>query len=35
LIKKKIKAEKDKIGNIKPVRFYLPEVEGKNLLGDI
>jgi len=35
LIKKKIKAEKDKKGNIKAVRFYLPEVEGKELIKDL
>jgi bifunctional UDP-N-acetylglucosamine pyrophosphorylase/glucosamine-1-phosphate N-acetyltransferase len=35
LIKKKIKAEKDSSGTIKPVRFYLPESEGKELLEDI
>jgi bifunctional UDP-N-acetylglucosamine pyrophosphorylase/glucosamine-1-phosphate N-acetyltransferase len=35
LIKKKVKAEKDKNGNIKPVRFYIPETEGKDLLSDV
>ncbi|MDT3695122.1 MAG: sugar phosphate nucleotidyltransferase [Ignavibacterium sp.] len=35
LIKKKVKAEKDKNGNIKPVRFYIPETEGKELLSDV
>lgn len=35
LIKKKIKAEKDDLGKIKAVRFYIPETEGKDLLSDI
>jgi bifunctional UDP-N-acetylglucosamine pyrophosphorylase/glucosamine-1-phosphate N-acetyltransferase len=35
IIKKKIKAEKDNFGNIKPVKFYLPESEGKELLEDL
>ncbi len=35
LIKKKVKAEKDSNGNIKPVRFYIPETEGKDLLSDV
>lgn len=35
LIKKKIKAEKDALGKIKAVRFYIPETEGKDLLSDI
>lgn len=35
LIKKIVKAEIDKSGNIKPVRFYLPETEGKELLKQI
>ena len=35
LIKKKIKAEKDKNGNVKAVRFYIPETEGKDLLSDV
>lgn len=35
LIKKKVKAEKDVNGNIKPVRFYLPETKGINLLSNI
>ena len=35
LIKKKVKAEKDKAGKIKPVRFYIPDTEGKNLLSEI
>lgn len=35
LIKKKIKAEKDKDGNIKAVRFFIPNPEGKELLNDI
>ena len=35
LIKKKVKAQKDSLGNIKAVRFYLPESEGKELLSDI
>ena len=35
LIKKKIKAEKDSSGKIKPVRFYIPATEGKDLLNDI
>jgi bifunctional UDP-N-acetylglucosamine pyrophosphorylase / glucosamine-1-phosphate N-acetyltransferase len=35
LIKKKVKAEKDKNGNIKPVRFFIPETEGKELLSEI
>ena len=35
LIKKKIKADKDKEGNIKQVRFYIPETEGKDLLSDV
>ena len=34
LIRKRIKAEKDSSGNIKPVRFYLPEAEGRELLED-
>ena len=35
LIKKKIKAEKDTMGKIKPVRFYIPETDGKDLLSEI
>lgn len=35
LIKKKVKAEKDKNGNIKQVRFFIPDTEGKELLSDI
>ena len=35
LIKKKVKAERDKNGNIKPVRFFIPETEGKELLSEI
>ena len=35
LIKKKVKAEKDKSGKVKAVRFYIPEPEGKDLLSDI
>lgn len=35
LIKKKVKAEKDSFGNIKPVRFYLPDSEGKELLTQL
>jgi bifunctional UDP-N-acetylglucosamine pyrophosphorylase/glucosamine-1-phosphate N-acetyltransferase len=35
IIKKIVKAEIDKSGNIKPVRFYLPETEGKELLNQI
>ena len=35
LIKKKVKAEKDATGKIKPVRFFIPETEGKDLLSDI
>ena len=35
LIKKKVKAEKDKFGKIKPVRFYIPDTEGKDLLSNI
>lgn len=35
LIKKKIKAEKDNAGNIRPVRFYIPDTEGKDLLSNI
>ena len=35
LIKKKIKAEKDASGKIKPVRFYIPDTIGKDLLSDI
>lgn len=35
LIKKKVKAEKDKDGNNKSVRFYIPETEGRDLLSDI
>jgi bifunctional UDP-N-acetylglucosamine pyrophosphorylase / glucosamine-1-phosphate N-acetyltransferase len=35
LIKKKVKAEKDKDGNTKPVRFFIPDTEGKGLLSDI
>lgn len=35
LIKKKVKAEKDKNGKIKPVRFFIPDAEGKELLSDI
>jgi len=35
LIKKKVKAEKDAKGKIKPVRFYIPETEGKDLLSDV
>ncbi len=35
LIKKKIKAERDKNGNIKQVRFFIPDTEGKELLSDI
>lgn len=32
LIRKKVKAEKDRCGNIKPLRFYLPEAEGEELI---
>jgi len=35
LIKKKVKAEKDKNGNVKQVRFFIPDTEGKELLNDI
>ncbi|MFZ1280249.1 MAG: NTP transferase domain-containing protein [Ignavibacteriaceae bacterium] len=35
LIKKKVKAEKDKNGNIKAIRFLIPDTEGKELLNDI
>ncbi|MDP2364020.1 MAG: NTP transferase domain-containing protein [Ignavibacteria bacterium] len=35
LIKKRIKAEKDATGKIKPVRFTIPETEGKDLLSEI
>ncbi|GIK21647.1 MAG: NTP transferase domain-containing protein [Ignavibacteriaceae bacterium] len=35
LIKKKVKAEKDKDGKIKPVKFFIPDIEGKELLSDI
>jgi bifunctional UDP-N-acetylglucosamine pyrophosphorylase/glucosamine-1-phosphate N-acetyltransferase len=35
VIKKKVKALKDKLGNIKPLRFYLPESEGKELLSNV
>ncbi len=35
IIKKIVKAEIDKSGSIKPVRFYLPETEGKELLKQI
>ncbi len=35
LIKKKIKAEKDKNGNVKAIRFYIPETEGKDLLSEV
>ena len=35
LIKKKVKAEKDKNGNTKQVRFFIPDTEGKELLSDI
>lgn len=35
LIKKKVKAEKDSNGNIKPVRFFIPDTEGKELLSEI
>ncbi|MBE0539246.1 MAG: NTP transferase domain-containing protein [Ignavibacterium sp.] len=35
LIKKKVKAEKDTDGNIKPVRFYIPKTEGNDILSEI
>lgn len=35
LIKKKVTAEKDKNGNLKQVRFFIPDTEGKELLSDI
>jgi bifunctional UDP-N-acetylglucosamine pyrophosphorylase/glucosamine-1-phosphate N-acetyltransferase len=35
LIKKRIKAEKDKNGNFKSIRFFIPDTEGKELLNDI
>ena len=35
LINKKVKAQKDRNGNIKPLRFYLPESEGKEILESI
>lgn len=35
LIKKKVKAEKDKNGIVKAIRFYIPETEGKDLLSDV
>lgn len=35
LIKMKVKAEKDSLGKIKPVRFYLPKSEGEDLLSQL
>jgi bifunctional UDP-N-acetylglucosamine pyrophosphorylase/glucosamine-1-phosphate N-acetyltransferase len=35
IIKKKVKSKKDNFGNIKHIRFYLPESEGKELLEDL
>ncbi len=35
LIKKKVKAERDATGEIKAVRFFIPDTEGKELLADI
>ncbi|MCU0342409.1 MAG: NTP transferase domain-containing protein [Ignavibacterium sp.] len=35
LIKKKVKAEKDKNGKIKSVRFFIPDTEGKDLLSEL
>jgi bifunctional UDP-N-acetylglucosamine pyrophosphorylase/glucosamine-1-phosphate N-acetyltransferase len=35
LIKKKVKAVKDKSGKIKAVRFYIPDTEGIDLLSNI
>jgi bifunctional UDP-N-acetylglucosamine pyrophosphorylase / glucosamine-1-phosphate N-acetyltransferase len=35
LIKKKVKAEVDKNENIRQVRFFIPDTEGKELLSDI
>lgn len=35
IIKKRVKAVKDKEGNIKPIRFYLPEPEGKELVEEL
>lgn len=35
LIKKKVKAEKDKDGKIKSIRFFIPDTEGKELLSNI
>lgn len=35
LIKKRVKAERDATGKIKPVRFYIPKTEGNDLLCEI
>lgn len=35
LIKKRIRVEKDATGKIKPVRFFIPETEGKDLLSEV
>lgn len=35
LVKKKVKAIKDKNGKIKPVRYYIPKPEGEDLLEEI
>lgn len=35
IIRKKVKAEKDVNGNVKPVKFYLPETIGREMLEDL
>ena len=35
LVKKKVRALKDKKGNIQPIRYFMPESEGEKALSDI
>ena len=35
LVKKKVRAVKDKKGKIQPVRYFVPESEGEEALSDI
>jgi len=35
LVKKKVRAEKDRNGNVKPVRYFIPACEGKELISDV
>jgi len=35
LVKKKVRAVKNKKGEIQPVRYFVPECEGENSLSDL